>query len=332
MPPSAHAFCPKGFYLLFLILLRIVKFTSAYPVISEGDVLVNQPLDKRIKTSFPSFPDDYNGRIQRGKWLKELFPLNNEQAQEYNGGASIVSPFKYPDDMFDWGWTQEYLRWPFNPANEWPQFKDTLDEAFADPAFPVDKEKGIAYHATHERNFEFPDLRIGNPTDAHYTNVVNPSSGAFIFDSNFSPTYAQSINKQGDVPDLDTLSDFAYFQWWLGCETTNTLMTNLKLIFRSHIILPKTFDIVIQALRAEGHQGVPGWNERITFQMDSDPGLAILGTTHGASTAWMLLQHKYMLGIKAIKEVTVWGGDGGFSFDTPVKDTKLNLRFVVVDA
>lgn len=109
-------------------------------------------------------------------------------------------------------------------------------------------------------------------------------------------------------------------------------MTNLKLIFRTHITYQKTFDIIIQALREGGHQSVPGWDQRITFQIDSDPGLAILGSTHGASTAWMLLQHKYRLGLKAIKEVTVWGTNGGFAFDAPVKETKLNLRFTIIDA
>ncbi|KAK6226486.1 monosaccharide transporter [Colletotrichum tabaci] len=39
--------------------------------------------------------------------------------------------------------------------------------------------------------------------------------------------------------------------------------------------------------------------------MDSDEGLAILGTTHGASTAWMLIQHKQKLGLKTIKEVVL---------------------------
>ncbi|KAF0328632.1 hypothetical protein GQ607_004044 [Colletotrichum asianum] len=109
-------------------------------------------------------------------------------------------------------------------------------------------------------------------------------------------------------------------------------MTNLKLIFQAHIVYEKTSDIVLQALREEGHQSVPGWDERITFQLDSDPGLAILGSPNGASTAWMLLQHKYRLGLKAIKEVTVWGSNGGFQLDAPIKETKLNLRFTIVDA
>ncbi|KAF4848007.1 hypothetical protein CGCSCA4_v005395 [Colletotrichum siamense] len=332
MSHSIHSFSKKSACVLFLVFLLIITFAGASPVTTGAKLSRNGSLTKRVKTSFPSFPEDYNGRIEKGKWLKELFPLTNDQAQEYNGGASIISPFREPEDMFQWGWTQENARWPFNPAKQWPQFKDDLDEAFADPDFPVEGEKGMAYNAVHDRKFRFPDLRVGEPTGGHYTNVVNAPSGAFIFDSNFSPKYTKSVYKTGDVPDLDTLSDFAYFQWWLGCEAMGIEMTNLKLIFQAHIVYEKTFDIVLQALREEGHQSVPGWDERITFQLDSDPGLAILGSPNGASTAWMLLQHKYRLGLKAIKEVTVWGSNGGFQLDAPIKETKLNLRFTIVDA
>ncbi|WQF77168.1 hypothetical protein CDEST_02182 [Colletotrichum destructivum] len=109
-------------------------------------------------------------------------------------------------------------------------------------------------------------------------------------------------------------------------------MTNLKVIFRAHITYEQTLNIIVQALRKGGHQRIPGWDERVTFPMDSDEGLAILGTTHGASTAWMLIQHKQKLGLKTIKEVVVWESNGGFSLDQDVKVTKINLRFTVVDA
>lgn len=66
--------------------------------------------------------------------------------------------------------------------------------------------------------------------------------------------------------------------------------------------------------------------------MESREGLAILGSTNGASTAWFLIQHREELGAKKIKEVVVWDFYGGFRFDTKMDDTALNLRFTVVDA
>ncbi|TDZ40358.1 hypothetical protein C8035_v004053 [Colletotrichum spinosum] len=320
--------------LLCILLLSCLVPISASPTKSAGTLLFDeQHLAKRVKTSFPSFPSDYDGRIEKGRWLKGLFPLTNEQAQDYNGDNSIASPFRWPEELDDWGWTTYRQRWPYSAAEKWPQYKDSLDEAFADSAFPVDKTKGIAYHTSHNRRFRFGIGPFGDPTGGHYTNVVNPPSGAVIFDSNFSPkaSKAQSETHQGDVPDLDTLSDVSYFQWLRGCDVAGVDSKNVKLIFRAHITYQPSFDIIVEALRKSGHKKVPGCADRVTLQMNTDEGLAILGSTHGASTAWFLLQHKVRLGLKDLKEVTIWGSKGGFVFDTPIKETKLNLRFTVVD-
>lgn len=166
---------------------------------------------------------------------------------------------------------------------------------------------------------------------AHYTNVVNPKSGAFIFDSNYSPTYAKSTNGKGDIPDLDTASDIAYFQWRDGCLSGGDDPKSLKVIFRSHIVYNKTFQIVMEALRRAKYTQVPEWDQRITFKMDTDEGLAILGSTHGASTAWMLIQHKEELGLKDITEVVVWAANGAFPLTRNPNLANLNLRFTIVD-
>ncbi|KAI8168064.1 hypothetical protein K4K49_011285 [Colletotrichum sp. SAR 10_70] len=166
---------------------------------------------------------------------------------------------------------------------------------------------------------------------AHYTNVVNPKSGAFIFDSNFSPTYAKNENKKGDIPDLDTASDIAYFQWRDGCLSGGDDVKSLKVVFRSHIVYNKTFQIVMEALRRAKYTEVPEWDKRITFKMDTDEGLAILGSTHGASTAWMLIQHKAELGLKDITEVVVWAANGAFPLTRNPNLANLNLRFTIVD-
>ncbi|TDZ37537.1 hypothetical protein CTRI78_v011087 [Colletotrichum trifolii] len=322
----------SGSILIILLFFNIFPIHASPVTTSVAKLSPDQLLTKRVKVPVPPFPDDYDGRIDKGKWLKGLFALDDAQAQEYNGGVSIVSPFKDPDEMFDWGWTRHLARWPFDELREWPQFTKDLDELFADPAFPLDQSKGVAYHIVHDRRFRYPDLRFGFPTTAHYTNVVNPPAGAFIFYSNFSPHYAKSVYSKGDIPDLDTLSDFAFFQWQLGCEASGVEMTNLKVIFRAHITHERTLNIIVQALRRRGYQGIPGWDERVTFPMDSDEGLAILGTSHGASTAWMLIQHKSKLGLKTIGEVVVWESGGGFPLDQKLKDAKLNLRFTILDA
>lgn len=162
--------------------------------------------------------------------------------------------------------------------------------------------------------------------------MANPPSGAFIFDNNYSPRYEVTKNGKGDVPDLDTLSDIAYFQWLSACQYKNKSPTTLKVVFRAGVSYKPTFDIAIQALKDEKFDQVPGWDKRAVFKMDSRPGRALLGSTHGAGIAWMLIQHKEKLGIKTITEVTVWGSKGGFGFKEKPHTVRLNLRFVIKDA
>lgn len=148
--------------LILFLFLNILPICASPITTSVANPPPNQVPTKRVKIPVPSFPDNYDGRIDKGKWLKGLFPLDNAQAQEYNGGVSIVSPFKDPDEMFDWGWTRYRLRWPFDEQQKWPQYKKDLDEAFADPAFLVDQSKGVAYNVIHDRRFRYPDLRFGH--------------------------------------------------------------------------------------------------------------------------------------------------------------------------
>ncbi|KAJ0382007.1 hypothetical protein COL922a_013411, partial [Colletotrichum nupharicola] len=101
----------------------------------------------------PDFPSDYEGRVKKGEYLWALMPLDNAQAAQANGGASVVSPFQDPN--------------------------------------------------------------------AAARNVVNPSAGAFIFDENMSPRYVVKEYGLGTVPDMDTLSDFAFFEWLEGCQYKN---------------------------------------------------------------------------------------------------------------
>ncbi|KAF4822305.1 hypothetical protein CGCTS75_v010734 [Colletotrichum tropicale] len=328
MSRASHLFVPGTFRVLFLwlSLLNIVLPISASPTPATSD----RKLAKRVKQAFPYFDDTYEGRADKGEWLKGLLPLDPAKAQEYNGGQTVASPFQEPEEVLQWGWTPNVYFFPYAGGRK-PDFGNLLDPAFADTAFPVNKAENTVWNLVHDREFKKANGQTGYPTMAHYTNVVNPKSGAFIFDSNFSPTYAKNQNKKGDVPDLDTASDIAYFQWRDGCLSGGDDVKSLKVVFRSHIVYNKTFQIVMEALRRAKYTEVPEWDKRITFKMDTDEGLAILGSTHGASTAWMLIQHKAELGLKDITEVVVWAANGAFPLTRNPNLANLNLRFTIVD-
>ncbi|KAH9233994.1 hypothetical protein K456DRAFT_1762300 [Colletotrichum gloeosporioides 23] len=233
-------------------------------------------------------------------------PVDNAGAAAANGGASVVSPYQDPAGTAQWGWSLDTWWYPYDGGLK-PSNLKFLSEAMGDTAFPVDEKDGAVYYYDHDKEFKQANGEMGEPSLGSYSNVVNPAAGALIFDVNMSPKYAVKEYGLGAVPDKDTLSDFAFFQWLLGCQAKKVDPQSLQVVFRAHITYGPTYNIVLQALKDAGQKRVPGWNDRVTFKMGTREGDAILGSTHGAGTAWMLIQHKDALGVKEITEAVVWG-------------------------
>ncbi|TEA20698.1 hypothetical protein C8034_v008138 [Colletotrichum sidae] len=350
MANTIHSFGSGSVRSLLLWLLLHVSLISASPTPTTRDTPV---LVERARAKFPTFAPDYEGRVKKGQYLIDLFPLDDEKAAEYNGGDPVYSPYQDASALKPNGWTR-YIFWypheedtgdveaPFgevtDPAfdglglaiDKTPGYDDNLDDAFGDKDHPVDQEQAGEYYYRHDR--EFGEGK--KPTMASYSNVVVPASGAFIFDEDFSPTARKRDWKQGDVPELDTMSDVAYFQWTDACKVKKVDPKALKLLFVSHVAHQGTWEIVRDALKEDKRPSVPNYANKAVFAMDSRQGQAILGSTWGSALSWMLIQHKKELGLKKITEVAVWGLGNGFGFEDDVEGetANLNLRFVVADA
>lgn len=54
---------------------------------------------------------------------------------------------------------------------------------------------------------------------------------------------------------------------------------------------------------------LPKWDQRLTFQPTSDEGKALQGTVQLQGIMWMLVQHREHLGRKAVRSISVFGGD-----------------------
>ncbi|KAK1974937.1 hypothetical protein LZ30DRAFT_810307 [Colletotrichum cereale] len=291
---------------------------------------VNEFLVKRAEgvVRFPEFDKDYSGRVKKGRTLLKLLRLGNKEAQKLNNGVSIISPFQNSHkDLLRWGWTP-FIRWG-PKLSYFSSIDDELSNALKDPAFPVDKEEMGLYDYKQIREFEKSGT-LSMATRGQYTNLVNPKAGAFLFDSNWSPSYEAAMNGIEVVPDLNALSDIAFFQWEDACQHESVNIRNLKVVFRGQVTYAPTKDIVIQALKESGHRKLPGWKDRAVFTMNDEGGAAILGSTHGSGVAWMLIQHKDKLGIKTVTEVAVWGPYGGHERFGPW-GSGMHLRFTIKD-
>ncbi|TQN67540.1 hypothetical protein CSHISOI_07912 [Colletotrichum shisoi] len=306
-----HPFGSGSFRSFFLLLFLLrAALISASPTPSDT-------LTRRAKIETPEFGQDYNGRVEKGQYLRDLFPLSNEEAAKKNKGVSLASPFQDPAAVVRNGWSKHVFWYPFDQKNALPpSFGDVLDKAFEDKDLPVNKTESAVYAYWHNKDF-VKDDELRRPTRAIYSNVVVPASGAFIFDTNKSPTSKKSDLKKG----LD------------ACETKKLDPKGLKVVFRSHVTHKGTYEIVLRALKDAKFGHVPRWDKKAVFSMDSREGQAILGTVHGSGAAWMLIQHKEALGLKKITEVAVFGHGSGFDFngDSTTKHANLNLRFTIKD-
>ncbi|KAK2016244.1 hypothetical protein LZ32DRAFT_525446 [Colletotrichum eremochloae] len=278
------------------------------------------------RTLYQEFPKTYLGRVEKGFYLLWLLPLGSKEAEKLNGGISVSSPFQDYDDFKKWGWSQSASRYPytsnlFGSASISPFFEGKTDDVFKDPALPVDKRANIGYSSRNDMSFK-KYRWLPKPSYGRYENVMNPPYGAIMFDSNWSPRYEVEQRQKGSIPDLNALSDVVFLQWLHACKLDKVDPKKLRVAYRFTIVTPSTIEIIEQALRQANDKLVPGWQNRKVFTMKETGGAAILGSQHGAAIAWLLIQHKEILGVKTVTEVAVWKREGNPHY---------SLRFTIKD-
>ncbi|KAK2001139.1 hypothetical protein LX36DRAFT_570788 [Colletotrichum falcatum] len=323
---TISSFGPRSLRWLLVWLLTQAILIGASP--TPPAEAVDHSLVKRAdhKKLYPEFAQTYLGRVEKGFYFMELLPLGNKQAQEQNRDVSVISPFQDYKALERWGWRPSVSRYPYNsnlvgstPVK--PVFTGKMDDVFNDRALPVDERANIAYLFDNDMSFKQQSW-LPRPSYGSYKNVMNPKYGAIMFDINWSPQYKVAKNRRGNVPDLSALSDVIFFQWLHACKIDKVDPKSLRVAYRFTIVTESTIQIIDQALRQAKHTLAPGWTNRKVFSTRDSGGAAILGSTHGAGIAWLLIQHKDTLGIKTITEVAVWKNMGSSYY---------SLRFTIKD-
>ncbi|KAK1963036.1 hypothetical protein LY78DRAFT_749323, partial [Colletotrichum sublineola] len=244
----------SNLFLLVHLLLQVSLLTASptSPALLFPDEL---SLSKRAGGS--KIPSEYESRINKGEFVRALMPLDNAEAAEKDHGFSVVSKFQDPKDATRWGWTVDTAWYPYRKDLE-PLHTDLLWEAFEDPTLPVNQEKSGVYYHLHDKEFKEPYGEEGWPTGAFYSNVINPSAGAFMFDENISPRQIFKQTGVGTIPALNRLSDIAFLQWLEACQHEKTDPRDLRVIFQAHVTYKPTFETVVDALKELGLKSVPG--------------------------------------------------------------------------
>lgn len=166
-------------------------------------------------------------------------------------------------------------------------------------------------------------------TGAVYTNIYDARQGALFATFNYGPAYEIKHNEalkqeHPDIepPPLNHWSDFALIMYdlqVLACLNTggHCATKDLKYIFQVICTNDDTKDVTNYILNPDHDfrrlARAPEWNQRKIYTMDSDEGKAILATPNGRGVAWMLIQHRDLMGQKRVKSMSVFSvlGSGG---------------------
>ncbi|KAE9973062.1 hypothetical protein BLS_003773 [Venturia inaequalis] len=236
------------------------------------------------------------------------------------------SPWSNPGDIEKWGWTitQDESKWIWS-GFDWEDVRAPLEtlglsteikdwdfvQTQHTKAWEVDGVHGPAI----DQEYAFPGAKyqnfwLGRDQDA--------SKYTLVLMGMFSP--AGMVNEKTPPPDpkpnlpqLAAWSDMVYLQWyWTLSSLWKKPGINLdgsskipcpKQIITTSVITDSTrriLDRVRKNLREEP-EGVAWPGD--SFHPDSQAGRAILGSVHGRSLAWFLIQHKQQFGNKVFTSI-----------------------------
>lgn len=161
------------------------------------------------------------------------------------------------------------------------------------------------------------------PTNAMFYEAYNTKSGVIVAYNNYGPAYESERDPQWDdapLPGMSTWSDVVGAVWTKITSPTGRRL--LRYVVRMNVINEDTTDVVSVALKKVGQlNGIPPPWPGLVFappaatKLKEDIAMqqafqAVLATPNVRGVVWLLLQHKWQLGAKTVKSITVWDMSG----------------------
>ncbi|KAF1918759.1 hypothetical protein BDU57DRAFT_535821 [Ampelomyces quisqualis] len=257
---------------------------------------VMQPLE----INKPATEKEYQDATTKGADLWKMMRAVDHQA--------LASSFSTVGDLSKHGYTESAFSSGLEEC-DMAGLASALQDLNVDAKFADDG--GFNNEVRHKHNQDTTDADgIQYPhTGAVFHQYCNPTDGVMIAASNYSAASEAKGKNITLLPRLRYWSDVAYLQWLKVCG--GTIPKPIRYVIRSTITNNATRKVLWKILERKGLDGYTQW-PGLLIEVDSEEGKAILGTPNGASTAYMLIQHKRELGNMQINKVTVFlGKDGG---------------------
>ncbi|KAL8669541.1 MAG: hypothetical protein Q9168_005873 [Polycauliona sp. 1 TL-2023] len=167
----------------------------------------------------------------------------------------------------------------------------------------------------HRLPYSYGDKVPRRITNAVYQTLYVPSAKAIISRAAWSPTAALRLeipnptrkDIDDNLPRLHRLSDIMWLDWTDLVKKEDE--SGLRYIARENIKGYNEVSLIEQISKARRQTTDIPWSKRMTFEIDSSEGLAILGTAHGTGLAWLLMHRAQNLGDRN-PQVTIFNPEG----------------------
>ncbi|KAL8966552.1 MAG: hypothetical protein Q9183_003320 [Haloplaca sp. 2 TL-2023] len=178
---------------------------------------------------------------------------------------------------------------------------------------------GYTVEAKQDKKFRNCRGRFTPRTEGIYEQIFNPRGRTMVNTFNYSPMYKakrqQDRIQNRDVPPQDMIyyvpsiykwSDVIGILWAEQARRSNVLPNTLKYFFRHNVATPDTQQII------EGAAGNPfgaKWKGRWPgkrFAKGTPQFQALLGTPHGKSITWLIVEHPNEFPKKDIESITIF--------------------------
>ncbi|KAL8992846.1 MAG: hypothetical protein Q9169_006794 [Polycauliona sp. 2 TL-2023] len=168
----------------------------------------------------------------------------------------------------------------------------------------------------HRLPYAYRDKVPKPPTGAQYKTLYIPSAKPIISRGAWSPRATieaklkritpEDIAKR--LPDLNRLSDVMWLDWDSLVKLQKD-QVGLRYVAREDIRGKDAVQLFEEISKTRKQTVDIPWSKRMTFEVDSSEGLALLGTQHGTGLAWILIHRAKILGPRD-PQVTIFNPGG----------------------
>ena len=248
--------------------------------------------------SLLSVPLTYYTAVQKGRRLLDSFAQRLAQSQ-----------YIHYSQLDQYGWEIAY-----RDENVGPRVEETEKlHMYNDLGISTRNADNLQVCWKHKATSE-PWGRYGRafePTDGFYSCIYNPR--AIVAQYSSAPwNSGERFGIRGeDIIPLNHWSDIVFLQWKQYCYDRVLRMDGLRYVLRSNVTNGDTIDVVDDVASSLGLD-LRRWDNPVddpgvrTFPVDTEQGMALLGTPNGAGVVYLLTQHREAFGYLMIEAITVF--------------------------